>query len=81
MSEIDAAAIRKTVRAMAARELVGSRIIADLLFQIGIIPRPTSLQNKKMDILPLKLSRRGLQRGLRLSAVLQSSQAVPGWSE
>ncbi|MGO8881765.1 MAG: hypothetical protein ACLPVO_20825 [Desulfomonilaceae bacterium] len=63
MSEIDAAAIRKTVRAMAARELVGSRIIADLLFQIGIIPRPTSLQNKKMDLLPLKLSLGEVFRG------------------
>ena len=49
MSEIDGAAIRKIVRAMAAKELVDRRIVADLLFQIGIIPRLTSWENKKMD--------------------------------
>ncbi len=57
MSEIDAAAIRKIVRAMAAKELIDRRTIADLLFQIGIIPRLTSWENKKMDLHhPLKLS-------------------------
>ncbi len=55
MSKIDAAAIRKTVRAMAAKELVGRMMIADLLFQIGIIPPHTSLQNMNMDHLKLSL--------------------------
>ena len=63
MSKIDAAAIRKTVRAMAAKEFIDRRIVADLLFQTGIIPRPTSLQKKKMDILPLKLSLGEVFRG------------------
>ncbi len=63
MSKIDAAAIRKIVRAMAAKELVDRRAVADLLFQIGIIPRPTSLQNMKMDLHPFELSLGGLFRG------------------
>lgn len=64
MSEIDGATIRKTVRAMAAKELIYQSIVADLLFQVGIITRPTSLQNKKMDLHhPLKLSLGEVFRG------------------
>ncbi|MHB8205508.1 MAG: hypothetical protein ACYDHG_17645 [Desulfomonilaceae bacterium] len=63
MSEIDAVPVRKIVRAMAAKELVGRGIIADLLFRIGVIALPTSLQNKKMDLHPFELSLGGLFRG------------------
>jgi hypothetical protein len=64
MSEIDAVAIQRTVRAMAAKELIDRRTIADLLFQIGIIPRLTSWENKKMDLHhPLKPSLGEVFRG------------------
>ena len=55
MSEIDGVTIRKIVRDMAAKELVDRWIIADLLFQVGIVPPPTSLENMKMDHLKLSL--------------------------
>ncbi len=55
MSEIDVVSIQKTVRAMAAKELVDRKIVADLLFQTRIIECPTSLQNNQMDIHPFKL--------------------------
>ena len=74
MSKIDAAAIRKIVRAMAAKELIDQRIVADLLFQIGIISSPTSLQKKKMDLHPFKLSLGAVFRGdfdCRLSSNLR----------
>jgi hypothetical protein len=48
---------------MAAKELIDRRIVADLLFQTGIIPRPTSLQKKKMDLHPFELTLGGLFRG------------------
>jgi hypothetical protein len=63
MSKIDTAAIRKIVRAMAAKESVDRRIVADLLIQIGIIPIPTSLKNMKMDLLPFKFSLGEVFRG------------------
>ena len=63
MSGIDGAAIRKIVRAMAAKELIDQRIVADLLIQIGIIPIPTSLKNMKMDLLPFKFSLGEVFRG------------------
>ena len=63
MSEIDAAAIRKIVRAMANKESVDRRIIADLLFKIGIIQRPTSLESKKMGLHPFEITLGGLFRG------------------
>ena len=74
MSGIDGAAIRKIVRAMAAKELIDQRIVADLLFQIGIVPPPTSLQNMKMDLHPFELTLGGLFRGdfdCRLSSKLR----------
>ena len=79
MSEINAAAIRKIVRTMAAKDLIDRRIVADLLFQTGIIPRPTSLQNKKMDLHPFELTLGGLFRGdfdCQLSSRLR--QLFPG---
>lgn len=63
MSEIDVVSIKRTVRAMAAKELVDWNMVADLFFQTGIIERPTSLQNNQMDLHPFKLSLGEVFRG------------------
>lgn len=63
MSEIHAAAIRKTVQAMAAKELIDRKTVADLLYEFGIIQRTTSLEKKKLDLYPFEFTLGGLFRG------------------